>query len=69
MFPVDSLITAGKRTKYMLGDKPRVVIVDTEEYIHLSHLGYDSKKLCLINIQDKKSLNERVKEAVDFFNS
>jgi len=69
LFPNDPLITGDKREKYMIGNKPRVVLVDTEEYTHLSHLGYDSKKLCLINIQDKKSLYERVKKAIDFFSS
>lgn len=69
LFPNDPLITGDKRKKYIIGNKPRVVLVDTEEYTHMSHLGYDSKKLCLINLQDKTSLHERVKKAIDFFSS
>ena len=66
LFPVDPLITIDKREKYMIGDKPRIILVDAEEYAHLSHLGYDKKMLYLINLQDKIRLDERVKKAVDF---
>jgi len=66
LFPDNPLITSEKSGKYSIGKKRRIVLVDAEEARYMERKGYERDLLFLIDVDDKKRLDERIGEAKEF---
>jgi len=60
LFQEKNLITADKLDYYLMGGKRRIIMIDNEEYNWITRKGKPDN-LYLINIQDKKTLDEQLK--------